>query len=76
MAINNLGEVYYHKGMYDEAIKYFKKAIEINPNNADAHYNLSFAYGDNTTLPVYDFSEISSYNFELIGSIGQVFKNV
>lgn len=30
--------------MYDEAITEYKKAIEINPSYAKAHYNLTIAY--------------------------------
>ncbi|MBA7497165.1 Photosystem I assembly protein Ycf3 [subsurface metagenome] len=32
------------KGMYDEAIAEYKRAIEINPNYAEAHGNLGVAY--------------------------------
>ena len=38
------GIAYANKGMYDEAIAEFKKAIEINPNFAMAHSNLGAAY--------------------------------
>ena len=30
--------------MYKEAIEAFKRAIWINPDYADAHYNLGYAY--------------------------------
>jgi tetratricopeptide (TPR) repeat protein len=30
--------------MFDEAIAEYKKAIAINPNLAEAHYNLAVAY--------------------------------
>ncbi len=40
----NLGVAYYSKGMYDEAIAEYKKAIESNPNDAKAHYGLGFVY--------------------------------
>ncbi|GAH11414.1 unnamed protein product, partial [marine sediment metagenome] len=40
----NLGVVYVNKGMHDEAIREFKKTIEINPSYADAYSNLAAAY--------------------------------
>ena len=33
----------YSKERFDEAIACFQKTLEINPNYAEAHYNLSFA---------------------------------
>ena len=33
-------------GRYDEAIKAYEKAIEVNPNNADAHNNLGHTYSE------------------------------
>lgn len=38
------GIVYLSKGMYDEAVAEFKKAIEINPSYATARNNLAVAY--------------------------------
>ena len=38
------GADYGLKGMYDETIAEFKRAIEINPNYAEAHNNLAVAY--------------------------------
>jgi tetratricopeptide (TPR) repeat protein len=44
-AHNNLGVVYdKKKGMTDEAIYEYKKALKINPNYVDSHYNLGLAY--------------------------------
>jgi Flp pilus assembly protein TadD len=50
-------EEWLHKGIdafkamnYEEAIKCFKKAIAINPNNEEIHYNLGIAYHDKGTL--------------------------
>jgi tetratricopeptide (TPR) repeat protein len=44
-AHNNLGVFYdKKKGMTDEAIAKFKKAISINPDFEDAHYNLGVNY--------------------------------
>ena len=42
-AHNNLGGAYYHKGMLDEAITEYKRAIEINPKYAQAHINFNLA---------------------------------
>ena len=38
------GIAYRNKAMLDEAIAEYKKAIETNPNYAQAHYNLGLAY--------------------------------
>ncbi|MDE1889892.1 MAG: tetratricopeptide repeat protein [Planctomycetota bacterium] len=42
--INERGIEYGKKGMYDQAIKEFRKVAEIEPNMANAHYNLGLAY--------------------------------
>jgi len=55
--LNNIGAAYRRKGMYDEAIAEYEKALEINPNHADAHYNLGVAYGEKG---MYD-EEIAEY---------------
>ncbi len=41
---NEVGDLYLRKGMYDEAIDEYKKAIEADPDCAIAHFNLSIAY--------------------------------
>lgn len=41
---NEVGDLYLRKGMYDEAMKEYKKAIEIDSNCAIAHFNLSIVY--------------------------------
>ncbi len=40
----SLANSYNWKGTYNAAISACKQALEINPNLADAHYNLGFAY--------------------------------
>ncbi|MDR1417823.1 MAG: tetratricopeptide repeat protein [Endomicrobium sp.] len=35
-----LGKFYFLNDKYDEAVAEFKKAIEINPSNAEAYYNI------------------------------------
>ena len=40
------GDEYYNKGMLDEAIEEFKEVLEIDPDEAETHYNLGNAYVD------------------------------
>lgn len=42
--INEKGIEYGKKGMYDQAIKEFQKVVTIDPNLANARYNLGLAY--------------------------------
>jgi tetratricopeptide (TPR) repeat protein len=42
----NLGVFYAKEMNYDRAIEEFKKAIDINPNDAKAHYNLGYIYAE------------------------------
>jgi tetratricopeptide (TPR) repeat protein len=43
-ANNNLGVVYYNKGLYPEAITHFEKALELDPRMQVAERNLQIAY--------------------------------
>ena len=43
---NMLGFIYYSAGKHQNAIKYFKKALEINPNYTEVSLNLSVAYNE------------------------------
>lgn len=44
MKINQLGVMYYNQGLYDLAIEQYEKALEIDPTNPEAHYNMGYAY--------------------------------
>ncbi|CAM9460836.1 unnamed protein product [Heterosigma akashiwo] len=44
MAYYNLGNTHHEMGENKEAIKYFVKAIELNPNHEDALFNLGVVY--------------------------------
>jgi tetratricopeptide (TPR) repeat protein len=43
---NDLGLVYFNIGSYNEAIKAFKQALEIDSHNTQAHYCLGLVYLD------------------------------
>ncbi len=43
-AYSNRGLVSYSKGLYDQAISDYTKALEINPRFAGAYYNRAFSY--------------------------------
>jgi tetratricopeptide (TPR) repeat protein len=45
-ADHKLGDTYDEKEEYDKAIADYNKAIELNPNDADAYYNRGVIYGD------------------------------
>ena len=52
-AFFNLGASYIEKAKTAEAIQAFKRAIELDPNNAKAHYQLGVAYfGAADTIPL------------------------
>jgi hypothetical protein len=40
-AINNLGYIYREKRQFDEARTWYKKALDLDPENADAHFGLA-----------------------------------
>ena len=41
-----IGEVLYNRGLNEEALDALRRSIELNPDNADAHYLLGFVLGD------------------------------
>jgi tetratricopeptide (TPR) repeat protein len=45
-ALNNLGVLYFRKGVYDEAIKQFKEALKIDPRFELARENLLYLFSE------------------------------
>ena len=43
-ALNNIGNIHFREGRYDDAIAYYKKAIGADPDSVISIYNLSQAY--------------------------------
>jgi cellulose synthase operon protein C len=43
-AHNNLGVVYYNKGLYDDAVRHFEQALELDPRMQVAERNLQICY--------------------------------
>ena len=39
-----IGITYYQRDRYDEALDAYKKAVEVNPSNPDAYYNMACIY--------------------------------
>ncbi|WP_339904957.1 tetratricopeptide repeat protein [uncultured Cyclobacterium sp.] len=46
----NIGVLEQANENYDEAVNYYLKVIEINPENGDAYHNLGFVYNEQATL--------------------------
>jgi hypothetical protein len=44
---NLIGVTYYVRDRYDEALEWYKKALEINPANHDVYYNMACVYAIN-----------------------------
>jgi len=60
------GAAHFTKGLYDEAISDFTKAIEINPESADGYTNRGAAYGEKGLydLAISDFTKAIEINPE------------
>jgi TolB-like protein/Flp pilus assembly protein TadD len=43
-ALGNLSKLYTETGRIEEAVELTRQMLEINPNNADAHYSLGYIY--------------------------------
>jgi tetratricopeptide (TPR) repeat protein len=43
-ALVNMGNAYYVAKEYEDAVSKYKKALEVNPQSAEAHFNLSVTY--------------------------------
>jgi len=46
VVLNNIGNIYFLMKQYDEAVSYYKQALEKDPRDAVGHYNLSLVYRD------------------------------
>lgn len=45
-ALYNLGNAYYMLNRFEDAIKVYVKALEINDESPECHFNLASAYND------------------------------
>jgi tetratricopeptide (TPR) repeat protein len=44
VVLNEMGRVHFYQRRFDEAIAAFKRALAVDPEDLDAHYNLMLAY--------------------------------
>ena len=61
-AYYNLGNAFYMVQKPQEAIKYYKRALELVPDSAECHFNLASAYQDIGDM------ENCKYHFEKSGA--------
>lgn len=64
---NNLGAVKFQQGNVDDASRYFAKALEIEPTNADVNYNAGL-----TSLEKGDVAKAEEYFGKAAGTTGNV----
>jgi tetratricopeptide (TPR) repeat protein len=59
LVYHNRAVVYEKKGQYDQAISDYTKALEIDPNLADAYHNRGVVYGreNQPDQAISDFTE-------------------
>ena len=65
-----LGNQSYQKGDYDEAIKHYSKAIELDSNYVSAYYNRGSAYGQKGghNLAIADYSKVIELKPDYVGA--------
>ncbi len=73
----NIGNVYYQNGEYEEAIKWYQEAAEINPEVIDNHFNMALAYmslqdDENTMYAFERVLEIDPENLDAIVNISNI----
>ena len=70
---NDVGLVYFNIGSYNEAIKAFKQALDIDSQNARAHYCLGLVYLDlgDTQMALAEHDQLTEKDlaFELLERI-------
>jgi len=71
----NLGMAYFNIGKKEEAMSVYKKAIQINPNNADAYNNLGNIYSDigNETEAILAYKKAIEINPDYAGAYFNLF---
>lgn len=42
----NMGNIYFHKGEHEIAVREYYQAVTLMPNDSDSHYNLAFVSGE------------------------------
>ncbi len=72
--LNNLAISYAERGKYDKAIEKFLKALTINPNDPEIHYNLGFAYLKNEALD--DAINCFKQALNISSSLLEIHKNI
>lgn len=80
-ALNNLGVVYFRKGLYEEAIAEFKQAIKLDPKFDLARENIRHAYKISNAIDpdVQNWSarlESDPKNVEFLSNLGVSYHNV
>ncbi|MDD5530413.1 MAG: tetratricopeptide repeat protein [bacterium] len=74
----NLGNTYASKGMPDEAIREYKKALKIDPTSSDIHNNLASVYGnsglfDEAMKELEEALKLNPYSATTYSNIGSVY---